>query len=103
MPTRGATASASALAVAGRRPNARPSDATTAMTAARATLGASPTKMLYARTQDTVIKAVIVGPRRPRARSPTAAARRVMLKPDIAGRREVPVRADAAARSASTA
>src|SRR5436309_3260758 len=53
MPTIVATARARALSVAGRRPNARPRDATTAMTAARATLGARPTRTLYARTQAT--------------------------------------------------
>src|SRR5438477_5497713 len=53
-----ATASASALSVAGRRPNASPRDATTAITAARATLGASPTRTLYASTHATSIPAL---------------------------------------------
>jgi len=103
IPTIVATASASALSVAGRRPKARPSDATTAMTAARATLGASPTRTLYARTHETVSEAVIAGRVRPRATSATAVATRVMLKPDIASRCDVPLRAKAVARSASTA
>ena len=103
MPTIVATASASALSVAARRPKARPSDATTAITAARATLGASPTRTLYARTHKMVSEAVIAGRTRPRATSATAVATRVMLKPDIASRCDVPLRAKAVARSASTA
>src|SRR2546423_13959619 len=103
MPTITATASARALSVAGRRPNARPSDATTAITAARATLGASPTRTLYDRTHATVIAAVIAGRTRPRATMATAVATRVMLKPEIARRCDVPLRADALARSAATA
>src|SRR5207248_4639536 len=103
MPTIVATASASALSVAGRRPNARPRDATTAMTAARATLGARPTRTLYASTQAIVIAAVTAGGTRPRATSATAVATRVMLKPDIARRCDVPLRAKALARSAATA
>src|SRR5438132_4329570 len=103
IPTMVATASARALSVAARRPKARPRDATTAMTAARATLGASPTRTLYVRTHATVSDAVIAGRTRPRATSATAVATRVMLNPDIARRCDVPLRANAVARSASTA
>src|SRR5437867_12243279 len=86
IPTIVATASASALSVAGRRPKARPTDATTAMTAARATLGARPTRTLYASTHETVRDAVTAGRTRPRASSATAVATRVMLNPEKIGR-----------------
>src|SRR5438105_1438971 len=96
-----ATASASALSVAGRRPNASPRDATTAITAARATLGASPTRTLYASTHATVIPAVIAGRTGPRASgaiwtasairtAPAAAGRSGARRTDVTGRRPCP-------------
>src|SRR6266481_3909925 len=74
------TATQSAFAVAARRPEARPHDATDAMTAARITLGASPTSRLYDTIAATVATARTAGRARPRSASATAVPTSVMLK-----------------------
>src|SRR5688500_3139325 len=93
------TATHSAFAVAARRPEARPHDATDAMSAARITLGARPTRTLYSTIAPTVATAHAVGRARPRSASATAVPTSVMLNPEIASRCVVPLTANAFARS----
>ena len=74
------TATHSAFAVAARRPEARPHDATEAMSAARITLGASPTSTLYVtmrRRSPLHAPPTRARPQRERDRGATS----VMLKP----------------------
>ncbi len=96
------TATQSAFAVAARRPEASPTDATDAISAARMTLGARPTSRLYATIAATVATARVVGRARPRSAMATAVPTSVMLKPEIASRCVVPLTANAYARSAET-
>src|SRR2546430_4373376 len=94
------TAAQSAFAVAARRPLTMPHVATADISAARNTLGPSPTRRLYARTAMTAMTARTIGLVRPRSARDTPAATRVMLNPELASRCAVPLAANAAASDA---